>query len=263
MNIFKHELKNYRFTTFLWTIVLISIFALFMFMFPAYYQNKDSILEFFNFYPKEILSVLGINLDTIFTPLGYYCFIFTYITFFGAFMSSSLGLKIMLNDKQNNASEFILTKPIKRQKILAYKTAAAILCLITCNIIYQLFSLVVIALIKETQNVSLSILFQINLSLLLIQITFLFIAMVIGSYIKKPKTLWIIAIMVIIVFYIISAIESMIDNPILRYLNPFSYFKASDIIETGHYKMSFITASIFITFFCYNFSFVSYENDDI
>lgn len=263
MNIFLKELSSLKRSFFIFSFILILFLIIFMSMYPTMLESKDSLYEVFSSFSPQILEAFDVNLDTIFTPLGFYTYIFTYITIIGALMAGILGLGVMIKDNLEGATEFILTKPYPRKKILKNKLYAAICCLVATNIIYQIASIVLMFFISGSESVNVIQLILINTALLLIQLTFLTICMVIGAYIRKPSALIITSVIIIVFFYILSIIENILNNVILRYINPFSYFKASDIINNGGYNKNFIIATVFIIFFCLNFSFGSYENEDV
>ncbi len=263
MNIIKYELKFHKNTFVLWTIILLLIFIIYMLIYPIYKSNQEVITDILNNMPKEVQIGLNMNPDTIFTPLGYYSFMFNYVTIIAAFEAAILGLRAMKYDQMEHANSFILTKPLSRKNIYTYKLISALVFVTLTNIIYQIVVIVGMLIIKGDVEINFYHLFLINLGLYFIQLTFISISMMIGAFIKKTKTLTITSIVIIFVFFILSIVENALDIPFLRYLNPFSYFKISDVLLNGGYKASFITATIFLTFFCISFSYNHYANIDI
>ncbi len=263
MRIYFEELKKVRFQTILWTLILSFILVIFLSMYPSYYENKDSVTSALNSFPDSFLKALGISLETIFTPLGFYAFLFEYIMILGAIQSALMGVKIIANDKIFQTQEFLFTRPIKRHKILTSKIMACVTSLIITNVIFHILSIVLISFINTEDSINLLQLFEINSSLLLLQITFLAISMVFAAFIKKPKTTMSISLIVVFGFYLLSLVEELFDLILLRYINPFSYFKISDIVIDGSYKASFIVATVFIIIFCLNFTYRGYETEDI
>lgn len=262
MNIYKQELINFRFQTILWTVILSGVCILCSAVYPVLYSNKDVFLSILSKFPPEVVTGLGFDIDTMFSALGYYCFILTYILLIGAFQGAIIGIKVIRNDQNENAESFILTKPISRKNILRAKTLAALTCLFITNVIIQLLSVVMMFLVsKESFNVLRMI--MINLGLLLVQVTFASIAMVVGAFTKKKKTTNLIAVVIIFAFYVLHMVEDILDAKFLKYINPFSYFDPNDILTSGNYSWTFMIASVVIMLFCINFSFIHYENSDI
>ena len=221
-----------------------------MLLYPTYIANKENITIIFNSYSDLTLDILGINLSTCFTPVGYYTIIFKYITLLSAIEASILGTKVIINDCKN---QFLYTKPITRNKILTSKLCALLLCLLITNLVYQITSCLLMFFLT---GVDYKALLLINLGLLFFQITFSSIIMMIASFIKNTNNITIISFISIVIFYTLSIIEEQYNNIILRYINPFSYFKASDILENGNYSIGFIFATIFIIFYMINFSYI-------
>ena len=263
MKLYKIFIRRYLTTSFFWFLPLIVLLTIGLAFFPTIIDNQENIQVFFNNYSKETLELLNINSNTFTTTLGFYAYIFPILTLFGAFGASHLGLQIMLDDRLNNIQVFLLVKPLSRKEILNTKKISAITILIIENIIFNIVSIILIFSLKINGGINLFQLLEINTSLFLLQLTFMFITMMIASFFKKPKSLLIKSLLIIILFFILSIIEHTYPNIALKYINPFSYFNVSDIITTGKYQYRFIVASLIIVFYSNTFSLTNYESEDI
>lgn len=263
MKLYKISLRRYLLIALLWAIPLFIVLSLALSLYPIINNNSLEINSFLSRYNNETLVFLNINDDTFSSILGFYTYLFPIFTLLGAFGASHLGLKVMLDDRLNNIQIFLLTKPLTRKEILNNKKLAAITLLVIENIIFNIISLLLITLLKGDSEINLLYLFEINTSLLLLQITFMFITMMISSFFKRPKSLLTKSLIIILLFFILSLIEHTYPNIILSYINPFSYFKVSDILTQGTYQYRFIVASLVIVFYSNTFSLSNYENEDI
>lgn len=262
MKIVNIYLSRYKKLAIFWTITILAVLIITLSLYTVVNNNHVKIEEIFNQYPKETLEAFGINVDTIFTPLGYYCYIFKFITLVSAFFAAHLGLTVILDDKKNLTSVFLLTKPLNRKEIYNKKKNAALLLILISNIIYFVVSLIMILIIKGSQSFDFLNLVYINFSVLLLQLTFFYISMMVSSFINKPKNLIRYSVIIILAFFCLSIIEGAYPNIVLRYINPFSYFSVDDILKTHSYQYRFLIASVFIVFFSNTFARVNYEQED-
>lgn len=221
-----------------------------MCIYPSYISNQETLTIIFNSYPALTLEAIGIDLETCFTPVGYYCFILRYITLLAAIEAAIIGAKVITSENKNS---FLYTKPIKRKTILTSNLLAGLFCLVITNIVYSLVSCITMAFLTKVDYTALLLL---NLGLFLLQITFASVIMMFASFVKKQRTISLISYITIFGFYTLSIIENIVDNVILRYINPFSYFEATTILKNGGFNKGFIIASIFIVFYMINFSYI-------
>lgn len=256
------ELKKTKKGCIIFTSIIIFVLIVTMALYPLYTKNESYFLNLFSKMSPSTLQRLGIDLSNCFEPLSYYSLLFSFISIFGALFAAYLGVASMSIDRLNNANEFYFIKPIKRKKIIHYKILANISILFISTIIYNLISFIMILIVKST-SISYLKLFQINSSLFLLELVFLFIGMLVGLLLKNNKTFLIPSIVIVIIFELLNFIEDSFDLVILKYINPFSYFTVTDIITTGKYQYSFLVASTFIVFFLFSFVLGIYESEEI
>ena len=242
MKLYKLSLKRYLKTSVIWALPLFLLLIISLSFFPTLKDNQFNINLFLIKQNPETLKFLEINSDTFSTPLGFYAYIFPLLTLLGAFSASHLGLQVMLDDRLDNIQIFLLTKPLTRKEILNTKKLSAITILFLENIFFNIVSIILLFVINSSSEINFIQLIQINTSLLLLQITFMFITMMIASFFKKPKSLLLKSLIIILLFFILSMIELTYPNVILKYINPFSYFTVADLITTGTYQYRFIVA---------------------
>ncbi|MGM9970933.1 MAG: ABC transporter permease subunit [Anaeroplasmataceae bacterium] len=254
-----NEFKSSLRTFIIWSFIILIFVSTTIILFPLYKNNYDIISAKIEKLPNILLKILSIDLTTLSTLNGYYAFIIEYTLILGAIMASILSFKAILWDTINGYNNYLFTKPISRKKIFINKIIVLVLELLIFNIIFNIISIILLKIFNSDTTFSVIKLIQINSALLLSQFTFAALAMMISSFIKKPKRIYPIALLIILVFYIVSIIEKLINFKLIRYINPFSYFKISDIVLNGTYKYSFIIASLFIIVFSISISYREYD----
>lgn len=251
-NEFKSSIKPFIICSI--TIILFIVIAILSY--PLYEKNIMNISK----WPHIILKIL--SLESKNTIDSFYGVVVEYSLILGAIMAFFLAFKAILWDTKNGYNIYLFTKPIERKKIFINKIIAIIFELVLFNILFNIISIILLKIISNSTNSIINIIL-INSALLLSQITFAALAMMFSSFIKKPKHIYPIAILIIFIFLLVSIIENIINISVLRYINPFSYFKVSDIVLYGKYKLSFIIASLFIIVFSISISYREYETLEI
>lgn len=261
MIIIQNEFVRSRRPYIISSIVLSAIIILSFSLYPLYYSNLDYFKALFDKFPPTTLSFLGIAYDYG-NILSYYTFIFTFLAIICAFRALLVGMRIFSIDNLEQRARFYYVKPIERKRVFLYKVIGNLAWLVISFVWYHLLSFILILIFKRNSISNLTIL-QINTSLLLLEIVFFFIGLIVGSFLKKEHRLWVFALVIVIIFKCISFIDSSLKIVILRYINPFSYFTVSEIIEAGKYQYRFLIVTVVIVFFLYQFCSGIYENEEI
>ncbi len=245
MNIFKYELKANAKSTIIWLVSLVLVVFLFMSIYQSFAKDAPQAQDFLTSLPPAARAALGINMDTFFTVLGFYSFVFLYIVLIGAIQAMNLGLGMLSKETREKTADFLLTKPVTRQFIVTSKMLAALTAIIITNIVFLLISYVILLTI-QTNNFSGKIFFMLSITLLFIQIFFFAIGFILSVVIPKIKTVIAISLPIVFGFFIISMIGSIIGEKAVHYLTPFEYFNREYILEAGAYQLRFILIEMVI-----------------
>lgn len=189
----------------------------------------------------------------------HYAFIMEYIIMASAIMATVLSTKTLVHDKVSGYDEYLFSLPTTRGVIFYNKLLAILIELIIFNIGFYVLSIVFNYILDL--NLPIKYILKMNSALTLSQLTFASIGVLAGSFIK-PKNIYLKNILFIIALVLIAIPERLYNITLLRYINPFSYFKLNEIISSG-YKMSFLIASGCIIIFSISISKTSYDEYDV
>ncbi|WP_099192115.1 ABC transporter permease subunit [Tepidibacter mesophilus] len=262
MNIFLHELKSYRKSTIIWTVSLIVVAIMFFSMFPSFSKDIQKLTNVLKGFPESIRSGVGISLESFNNILGYYSFPFTFIVLIGAIQGMNLGTSIISKEVCEKTSDFLLTKPISRTKILTYKLMAIVVSLLITNIIYIIATNIIISFVNN-EDYSFKIFFMISITLLFVQLIFMSLGLIVSVVLPKIKSVLSISLATVFIFYFISFLSSTDANDMTRYVTPFKYFNPTYIIENGHYEIPFIIMTLAFIVVSITASYVIYSKKDI
>lgn len=211
---------------------------------------------------------LNVSNDTIRTILfipevvnesSYYAFMMEYIIIAGAIMATVLATKTIVHDKKGGYDEYLFSLPTTRGMIFLNKLLTIAIELFVFNIGFYILSFVFNSIFDF--NIPLKKLLEFNSALTLSSITFASIGVMVGSFIK-PKLIYLKNLIFIFFLVIVAIPERLYNIYLLRYINPFSYFKLEEIIESG-YKSSFLIASGCLIIFTISISKTIYDEYDV
>ena len=258
MNMFFHELKAYRKSTMIWTLALMGLVILFLSMFPAISREAEEFKKMMEGFPAGIRMALGLSVENIGSILGFYSYIFLYISLIGAIQAMILGASIVSKEVREKTADFLLTKPVTRTKIMTSKLLAAFTSLVITNVFY-LGAATMMASLVETQEYSVKIFLMLSLTLFYLQLIFLALGIIVSVVVPKLKSVLSISLGTVFAFFIIGALASSTGDDALRYITPFKYFDFAYIVKNSSYESSymmvgagFIAIAIIASYYIYS-----------
>lgn len=262
MNMLLHELKVYKKNTIIWSLTLSGLVLLFLSMFPSISREAEEFKRLMEGFPEAIRMALGLSVESIGSILGFYSYVFLYISLFGAIQAMLLGLSILSKEVREKTADFLLTKPVTRNQIVTSKLLAAFLSLVFTNIFY-LGAATLMASYVETNEFSLKIFLLLSLTLFYQQLIFLALGIFVSLLIPKLKSVLSVSLGMVFAFFMIGAFASTTGDDALRYLTPFKYFDFTYIIQKSAYEPSFIFVSIGFILIAILASYFIYAKRDI
>lgn len=257
MNMFLHELKAYRNFTITWTLALVALVILFLSMFPSISREAEEFKKLMEGFPEAVRMALGFSVENIGSILGFYSYIFLYISLVGAIQAMILGTSIVSKEVREKTADFLLTKPVTRTRVMTYKILAAFTSLVITNVFY-LGGATMMASLVETQEYSTKIFVLLSLTLFFLQLIFLTLGIIVSVVVPKIKSVLPISLGTVFAFFIIGALASSTGDDALRYITPFKYFDFAYIVQNSTYEssfmivaMGFITIAITASYFIY------------
>lgn len=262
MNIFWHELKAYRKSTITWSLSLIAIMVLFMSIFPTFAKDAADFTKLLEGYPESLRTALGMNLDNLFTLLGFYSYSLTFIVLIGAIQAMNIGVSIVSKEVREKTADFLLTKPVTRTTIVTAKLAAAFVSLVLTNIVYGAAALLMASQVK-LEDYSLQTFVLLSLSLLFVQLIFLALGIVISVIVRKIKSVLTVSLATVFAFYFIGMIGGTADQESLRYFSPFKYVDTAYILQNSSYETTYLIVAAVLIVIAIAVSYIVYSKKDI
>lgn len=257
MNIFLHEMKMHRNSIIIWSIAFSLTVIFFMSMFPTMSENVSIFEKMMENFPPGFADAFGFDLMIFGTALGFYSFIFLYTTLLGGIQAMKYGLSILSIEEREKTADFLISKPVSRNKIIISKVVSVITSIVITDIVFITVSYIVIRKYVQA-NFDYKLFIMIASSLFFIQIIFMTIGLLISVIPRKIKAVTPITMGVVFGLFVISLFSSAFDDKKLEYITPFKYFEASEIFKNQSYNMTYviisavlIAASLGVTYYRY------------
>lgn len=261
MNILFHELKAYRNSTIIWACSMALLAVMYIFIFSSVSGDIESFKSVLQSMPEVLRKMLSIYVESISTLEGFYSFVFVYIVLCGAIQAMNLGVSIVSKEVRDKTADFLLTKPVSRERILTFKLLAALASLLITNIIYLLITIPTTLTVNTDFNMKIFLL--ISFTLFFVQLIFLALGFLVSVAAGKIKSVISVSLTTVFGFFIISMLGSVIGDKAVRYISPFKYFDSTYIVKHAAYETSFIIVGIVVVIAAIAASYLVYLRKDI
>jgi len=262
MNIYLHELKAYRKSTIIWSCSLVLLIILFLSMFPSFSKDATDVKKLLEGYPEAFRKAIGLSLDTLFTLLGFYSYLFVYVGLCGSIQAMNLGTSIISKEVREKTADFLLTKPVTRKAIMTAKLLAILTSLVITNVVY-LVAAIIMATAVKTEAFSLKIFIMISITLFFVQLMFMALGVIISVLFPKIKSVLPISLGTVFGFFMLGMLSTTTSTDIWRFLIPFKYYDTAYIIKNSSYETSFIIVEIVFIIVTIFASYLIYDKKDI
>jgi len=264
MAIFIREWKRNRKALIIWSLTIFLLIILVMSVYPSFAENADVMEEFLKAYPEGFLEAFGLDKVSMVTILGYFSTeAYAFLTLFGSIYAMILSASLISKEENEKTIEFLLAKPVTRIEILINKLGILILNLF----LFTLINSITIYMAFETfkiEDYNKSILFLLLLAPFLLYLAFASIGFLFSVFIKKTKTVYSLAIGLVLAAYFLDIIANVSDKlSFLKYFSPFNYVDSAEIIVNEQLAISNIIIMLLISFICVSLSFYIYIKKDI
>lgn len=262
MNIFYREMKAYRKSILFWSIGIIFLLASGMAKYKATAANGE-INELFAEMPKSFQAIVGSGAFDLSKASGYFGLLVLYLLLMATIHATMLGANIIAKEERDKTAEFIFAKPISRTRIIAYKLLGAFVNLIIFNLVSWISSVAFVGKYSNGENVNDDIAI-VMVGMFILQALFLVIGTAIASVSKHSKKAASYSTGILLLTFILSiAIDLNEKIEALKYLSPFKYFEAKNIMYGGGFDVKYVTISIVSIITLTVITFVSYKKRDL
>ena len=262
MNVYKFELSANKKSNLIWLIALLFCVVFFMSTYTMITSDADAFKKMLEGMPLIIRQALGIAIDKITSPLGFYSYIFTYVLLLGAICATNLGINLISKEVRFKTADFLLSKPKTRFSIITTKLLSGLTSLIMMCAIFIVMSILVVNAFAGT-NYNLNSLILISATLLFVQLIFYLIGFLVAVVFPKIKSAISVSLPLVFALFFLSIIESALGDQSLKALSVFKYFDTDYIIANNSYDSQYVGLSVAIILVCCLVSYIVYYKKDV
>lgn len=224
--------------------------------------SAPSMNELMSQMPKALQHIMGLETLDISTAQGYYGVLFIYLALLASIHASMLGANIIAKEERDHTAEFLLVKPISRHKIMESKLAAAFANIIILNLITFTISVFVVQNYNKDEQV-IGDIGMLMIGMFILQMIFLLIGTTAAVISKNSNKAVSMSAGILLSTFVLSVAIDLSDRiAMLKYLTPFKYFDAKELLTEGGFSTIYIVLSIGLIGGLYGATFVYYKKKD-
>ncbi|KUO49071.1 MAG: ABC transporter [Desulfitibacter sp. BRH_c19] len=263
MNVFIREMKANRKSLIIWSIGVFLMVASSMGKYAALSASGQSINDLLGQMPNSLKAIMGLGTFDLSTVIGYYGVLFIYLVVMATIHAAMLGANIISKEERDKTAEFLLVKPISRNKIITSKLSATLVNILVLNLVTFVSSIVMVQKYSNGESV-IGDITVLMIGMFMLQLIFLFIGTAIAAISKNPKTATSLSTGILLITFILSVaidINSRIEN--LKYLTPFKYYEAKNLLLDGGFDAVYVILSAVIIPVLFSTTYVFYRKRDL
>jgi ABC-2 type transporter. len=257
------ELKQHRKSILFWCLGIILFIVAGMVKFDSYKASGLSMNEIIGAMPRSIKVLFGFNSMDVSTFKGYYGMLYFYMILMATIHAAILGSNIISKEERDKTSEFLMAKPVTRSHIITSKILAALFNIVVFNMVTLISSILMAKAYGNGEDINKDILI-LMLGMFISQLLFLSIGTSIAALSKNPKTPSAVSTAILLGTFILSMVIDLNEKlDILKYLTPFKYFEAKNLLTTGGMDGIFVTLSSLIILSLTCVTYIYYKKRDL
>ncbi|MDD3113123.1 MAG: ABC transporter permease subunit [Candidatus Izemoplasmatales bacterium] len=248
----------------LWTSIVAGLAALMLMLYPAFKEAFSQIEEFLSVYPEAFLEAFGmgeggLDMSDFYGWFGVEGYLF--VNLIGGSYAAILGGSILSKEEDDKTIEFLLSKPISRDRILFGKAIVVAVNLLMLNTAVAFVLLIAFAIYGDI-NVPVWLLF--SYAPFLLQMIFASISFFISVFVTKSRKVLSIALGIVIGMYVVDLISKLTDEfEFLKYFTPYEYVNAVTIVNDEMIKPLYLLISVLMIGFSFTAAWFFYRKKDI
>lgn len=263
MNQLQFEIRLAKKSYFYFTLSMFAIYFFTMSLFTSF--SKDALLlkQIINNLPEKLQMALGFSQADLSDVHGYMSFVLNYCQLIGSIFAMQMIVQILSQETRSRCGDFLFTRPVKRVQIFFVKWLSVCLLCFFQNVLLFVLYWIALYILNLSSLVSINKFSGLWISTFLLQLFFIGFGSLVATIPKKIKTVLPISVATILFFFIIQTIQQSTNDPVLKYLSPFSYFRPDYFLVHERYYSPFflITALSCILFTA--FALILYQKRDL
>ena len=263
MNLFGREIRAYKKGLFFWSLAMVFLVSSGLAKFAAYSTGGQSLSGLLDQFPKSIQTIFGLTGFDLGAISGQYGILFSYIAITATVHAVLLGADIISKEERDRTSEFLFVKPVSRARVISSKLLAGLFNLVVLNVVTMATSVYFVGYFGHGAGLGTQI-WLFMAGLLGLQLLFFGVGTMAAAIVKKPKASAGLASAALLVTYLLTYVVALNPNLAgLKYLTPFAYFDARQLLVDQALDPVFVGLSILLVAVTVGTTYLSYSRRDL
>lgn len=231
----------------IWCIGVFLMVVSGMAKFTGLSSSGESLNTLFTDMPKSLQVIMGVGTFDLNKASGFYGLLFIYLVLMATIHAAMLGATIIAKEERDKTSEFLFVKPVSRTTVITAKLLAAFTNIAVFNLVTWVSSVAIVGKYADGESVNGDIAITM-IGMFFLQLLFMVIGSAISSLKKRPKTAGSLAAGILLLTFVLSvAIDLNESMEALKYVTPFKYFEAKNMMYGGGFDTGYVilTAILF------------------
>ena len=244
MNIYKQELKMIIKSVIIWSIAIAVLIFVYLSLFSSFSGEAKLVNEMMANFPEEFLIAFGMANMDLATILGFFGVIFFFVQMCLSIQAANYGFSLVSVEERELTADFLLTRPVRREKILTSKLLAALTGLGITAIVVWISSYVFVTIFSGEEGFDLKPLILLLLSIPIFQTFFLTVGLLISLLVKRIRSVLSFSMSLAFGMYVLNAFGGMIGDEKMEIISPFNHFDPNYIIKNSAYDLPLVSISV-------------------
>lgn len=257
--IIQREWKRSRKSLLVWSLILAGLIIWLLSIFPQFAEQQESMEKLFEAYPDSMKDMFKMNELSLGTLIGFYGIeVYMMTTLLGSIYTAIFASNMLAKEENEKTVEFLLSKPVTRNEIVAQKAAVVVLNVFILNIVAAVASLIGFQFAKG-YDVPYQTFALLVTGAFLLHLTFAALSYLLSAIMRKTRNTLAVSIAVVIITYFLNMMSGLSEKlEALKYMSPFYYIDAASIINNHKLEplyafimIAVCLLSLFVTFMVY------------
>ena len=228
----------------IWSAAIAALMFVFMSVFPAFAADAELLNEAMASFPEELLMAFGMADIDMSTVLGFYALAFGFVELCLAIQAANYGFSILSVEERDLTADFLLAKPVGRNRILSSKLLAALTGLAITHIVVWAATFVSFAAFAGERSWEIEPLLLLLSGMAIFQLFFLTVGMVISLLVKRVRSVIPFSMALAFGMYVLNAFAGMLGDVKLELITPFKHFDPNYILSNAAYDLPLVLISV-------------------
>lgn len=263
MNIIIRELKANRKALIIWSVCIILFIVMGMAKFEGFAAMGEEADKLLSVYPEAMQKAFGLDSIKLTEIKGYYSIFYMYFVLIAGIHAAMLGANIISKEARDKTADFLMVKPVTRSYIITNKIIAGFINIIIINLAISITSIIYVNKYNTGESFIESMI-GVMITLFINQCIFLSIGLALSAVTKSSKKASSISAGIIVAMYMLSIARDISDKvDFVKYVTPFAYFNAREIIRGNNIELLYVVLSIIIIIACIVVTYIKNQTKDI